>query len=72
MIEKVESYQEQNVMMFSRIMEALKCSQKHDNETEFDSKLFPYKDIQRLIELDKLCKMKPAVKDLLVSIKSYP
>lgn len=71
LIEKVESYHEQNVMMFSRIMEALKCLHGDENEPEFDAKLFPYKDVQKLIELDKLCQMKPAVKHSLVSIKSY-
>lgn len=72
LIASVESYQEQNAMMFTRIMDALKRKDSRDDTQltdmgESDLKLLPYDDVQKLLTLNELYKTKQDVKELLVS-----
>lgn len=69
--QRLEEFQQQNIMMFTRIMEAIQP--KNDSrlmDSDFDVKNLPCQNIQKLLELNVLCECKPNVKKILVIISA--
>lgn len=71
LVNKIEEFQEQNVFMYTRIMEAFKKVvpqiDVHLASNDFDIKRLPYGKVEDLLRLNELCKTQPTVRMLLVS-----